>query len=108
MEFLSEDIINKFKILKYPRNVYNNYMIQYLNEPYHKFDKGCNKFGVYGSNCNMTCPTNCKNGTYKMGTVLHVHPDGLEYRVKQVRPLSFLSKKKNLIFNRQSGSLTVF
>lgn len=22
---------------------------------------------------------------YKMGTVIHVHPDGLEYRVKQVR-----------------------
>lgn len=61
MEFLSEDIINKFKILRNPRNVYNNYMLQYLNEPYHNFDKGCNKFGVYGCNCNMTCPTNCKN-----------------------------------------------
>nr|XP_034321740.1 multiple epidermal growth factor-like domains protein 11 [Crassostrea gigas] len=25
--------------------------------------QGCNKFGVYGFNCNMTCPTNCRNDT---------------------------------------------
>lgn len=37
-------------------------MMKYFNESYN-FDKGCNKFGVFGSNCNMTCPTNCRNDT---------------------------------------------
>lgn len=30
--------------------------------------------------------------TYKMETVIHVNPDGLEYRVKQVRRVSISSK----------------
>lgn len=33
------------------------------NDSYSYFDKGCNLSGVYGSNCNMTCPTYCKNDT---------------------------------------------
>lgn len=32
--------------------------------------------------------------TYKMGPVLHVNPDGLEYRVKKVRRISISSIKK--------------
>lgn len=32
--------------------------------------------------------------TYKMETVIHVNPDGLEYRVKKVRRISISSKKK--------------
>lgn len=30
--------------------------------------------------------------TYKMGTVIHVNPDGVEYRVKQVRRILISSK----------------
>lgn len=32
--------------------------------------------------------------TYKMGTVIHVNPDRLEYRAKQVRRISIPSKIK--------------
>lgn len=31
--------------------------------------------------------------TYTMGTVIHVNPDGLEYRVKQVRCISISNKE---------------
>lgn len=55
--------------------MYTTIMLQYLNEPYHNFDKGCKKFGVYGSNCNMTCPTNCKSNT------CHIH-NGICYTCK--------------------------
>lgn len=37
------------------------YGIQIINNAVKYIDKGCSKAGVFGNECNSSCPTNCKD-----------------------------------------------
>lgn len=95
MEFRSEEIFNEFKLLKmlelYTAIWYHNLMILIII-----LIKGATNLEYTVVTVTWHVPPTVKTThvTYKMETVIHVNPDGLEYRVKQVRRISISSKKK--------------
>lgn len=84
-------------------------MIKYFNEFHHNLDKGCNKSGVYGSNCNMTCPTNCRNDTCHIqnGNCYTCKPGWTGISCKTSKRYIDLKLKKHFKYYRQSDSLMV-